>query len=162
MRPQYPQPRAGRFLPAGEQRQYVGDWNAPTPKAADEYPSGRERGRLVDGSYGLRSDRYESNNETTLADTDATIITFSGRPDAIILQARSFPALVTLTDRMNRETSTILVQVGAALDAGISRERVIARNAIPGSNAILNVVGKWLTTRAADPEYDPLQRPTRS
>lgn len=82
-------------------------------------------------------------SETTLGDSDAVVFTFSGRPDSIYLATRSFPAIVTLTDRLNREQSVLLVPVGAAVETFISRERVIARNAIAGSNAILSVLGKW-------------------
>jgi len=95
--------------------------------------------------------RYETNGETTLGDTDAEVWTFSGRPDSITISARAFPALVTLTDRLSRTESTILVQVGAPLDTRISRERVIARNAIAGSNAVLNVVGKWVALDVDEP-----------
>lgn len=98
-----------------------------------------ERGILSE-----RYERYESNEgETTLADTDATIIDFSGKPDAIILAARTNGALFTLTDRLNRETSEIVVAAGQQLTVRLAKQRVIGRNLVAGNNAAVNVVGMW-------------------
>ena len=79
----------------------------------------------------------------TLGDTDAEVFRFSGRPDSIFLAARAFPAIVTLTDRLGREVTTLLVPVDAAVETYVARDRVLGRNAIAGSNAVLSVVGKW-------------------
>ncbi len=88
-------------------------------------------------------ERYESNGETTLGDTLAEVIVFSGKPDVITLSARAFPALFELGDRLGSETHLILVNAGTTVETRISRERVRARNAVAASNAIVNVVGKW-------------------
>jgi len=125
------------------------------------YPVPRTRLAALPPAAPEKFDRYESNGETTLADTIADVITFSGRPDSITLQARAFPALVTLTDRLNQETHTILVQVGAPVDTRISRERVRAQNAIAGSNAVLNAVGKWAAwdVNETGPWRPPVEEP---
>jgi hypothetical protein len=111
---------------------------------ANAYPQDRERPSVNPPSAVPRYGRLDGPaSPTTLSDTDATVWTFSGRPDKIILSARAFPALVTLTDRLNRETSTILVPTDSAIPVELARERIVARNAVPGSNSVLGVVGLW-------------------
>jgi hypothetical protein len=111
---------------------------------AGAYPVARERPLTAPLSAVPKYGRLDGPlTDTTLADTDATVFTFSGRPDKIILTARSFPALVTLTDRLNRETSTLMVPVNGVVSVELARERIVARNAIAGSNAVLGVVGMW-------------------
>lgn len=93
-------------------------------------------------------ERYESTNgPQTLADTDTELIRFSGRPDQITLSARAFGALVTLSDRVSRETHFVAVQAGETINSDISREIVTARNLLAGSNCILHVTGKWALPR---------------
>jgi hypothetical protein len=131
--PDYPQQQD--TLRAGQEQQQPGGERYPPDRLAR--PDGT--GPRVAEKY----ERYESNGETTLADTIADVHTFSGRPDAIVLTARLFGALVTLTDRLNQETSEILVPVNTTVRTYLSREKVQARNAIAGSNAVLNAVGMW-------------------
>jgi hypothetical protein len=114
-----------------------------TWKAA-AYPEPRERPHVNRPAAVPRYGRIDGpTTPTTLGDADATVWTFSGRPDKIILSARAFPALVTLTDRLNRETTVVLVPTDASIPVELARERIVARNAIPGSNSILGVVGLW-------------------
>jgi len=111
---------------------------------AGAYPESRERPAVNPPTAVPRYGRLDGPTApTTLGDSDATVFTFSGRPDKIILSARAFPALVTLTDRLNRETSVILVPTDATVPVEIARERIVARNAIAGSNSVLGVVGLW-------------------
>jgi len=79
----------------------------------------------------------------TLGDADATVFTAAGRPDAWMVSARAFPAIVTFTDRLNRETSTYLIPTDSSDTYFVSRERIVARNAIAGSNAVLGVLALW-------------------
>jgi hypothetical protein len=109
----------------------------------------RARAPFERGVLAERYERMESNEgETTLADTDSTVLDFSGKPDAIILTCRAFGALFTLSDRLGRETSEVVVLPNQQLTIRAARQRVVGRNLVAGSNAIVNVVGLW----AAAPE----------
>lgn len=89
-------------------------------------------------------ERYEgTQGEVTLGDTDSTVIHFSGYPDTIFVQARTFGALVTFTDFLGREESPMVVHAGENFETHISRPIVKARNLTAGSNSLLSVVGKW-------------------
>ncbi len=92
-----------------------------------------ERYERVDGPTG----------ETALGDADAVVHNFAGAPDLIVLSARTFGALVTLTDRLNREQHAITVLPGQPVYVHASRDRVTARNLVAGSNAVLSVSGFW-------------------
>ena len=104
------------------------------------------RGRLLGAPVKVaeKFGRYESTDgHVTLADTDAEIITFSGRPDMIRLVAHLNNANVLLTDRLNRETDHVHIHEGEVMTIRIGRDRVIARNADVGVNAQLSVEGFW-------------------
>lgn len=125
---------------------------------AGAYPAPRERPWPAPVAAVPRYGRLDGpTTPTTLADTDATVWTFSGRPDKIILSARAFPALVTLTDRLNRETTVLLVPTDATVPVELARERIIARNAVPGSNSVLGVIGLW---GESDEPSSQRERPT--
>lgn len=113
-------------------------------RAKEAYPPVRFR---VVGPAPVLAEKYEryeaTSGEVTLADTDATVLDFSGTPDCIEISARSFGAIVTLTDRLNREGHVIVVHPNSTRITYISRMRVVARNLTGGSNALLSVVGKW-------------------
>jgi hypothetical protein len=81
--------------------------------------------------------------EIVLTDLDADVWTFAGEPDLIILSARTFPAAVTLTDRLNREDRPITVPVGQVVNIAAPRSRVRGRNLVAGSVALLSVTGCW-------------------
>ncbi len=87
----------------------------------------------IDGPAGL----------VTAGDTDAVVFTFSGKPDAIYLASRAFDAIFTLDDPAGAEQSVVLVAAGDSVLTYISRRRVQVRNAVAGSNAIVNVAGLW-------------------
>lgn len=117
----------------------------PAPRTLDPppQPSAVPRYERIDGPSG----------ETTLGDSDATVHTFSGTPDLILLNARTNSAFVTLTDRLNRETHAVTVLVGNPVYVYVGRERVVARNLVAGNNALLSVTGFWAerNERGSDP-----------
>jgi hypothetical protein len=89
-------------------------------------------------------ERYESTvGFVAVADDDAEVITFSGRPDSIVLHALVANCLVTLTDRLNRQTHVIPVGIGETIETHVAAERVLARENVAGGGATLSVVGKW-------------------
>ncbi len=90
----------------------------------------------------------------TLADTLADLITFSGQPDRIELTCLSFPALVQFTDEHGRVRPEIRIEAGGAYDAQLRARKVRARNATAGSNALVQVIGKWAVP---NPAYVPLR-----
>ncbi len=100
------------------------------------------------------SEKYErleaTNGEVSLADTDSTIIQFSGYPDTIFLQARAFGALVTLTDFLGRAEDPIVIHAGENFETHISRPIVKARNLTAASVCLFSVIGKWAERAEAD------------
>lgn len=116
-----------------------------------EFPRARERWAGDPPAAPELYERIESPGvETTLGDTDAEVFTFSGRPDSIVLSARTNGALVTLVDELNRNTHPISILAGTTIETHVRARRVIARNLVGGSNAALSVHGKWAARR--DPE----------
>jgi hypothetical protein len=98
-----------------------------------------------------RFERYESTTaEVTSGDTDAIVIRFSGYPDSIVLHSRTFGALFTLCDFLQRAEDPIIVHQDAQVETHISRPIVKVRNLVAGSNAVVFVTGKWATRREAD------------
>ena len=115
----------------------------PRTRAAGALPAAALKYERVDGPAA----------ELTLTDTEAEVFRFSGRPDTIFVSARAFPAVVILTDRMNNERTVLLVPVNGSIETFIARDTVRARNAIPGSAAIITVVGKWAQLDEASSAY---------
>lgn len=115
------------------------------------YPRARERdagpapvvGELYERAEGIAA-------EATLADTEALVFTFSGRPDSIVVTARSFGARVRLTDELGRESAPFTVLAGESIETHLRARKVYAANLVAGSNALLSVHGKWAARR--DPE----------
>jgi hypothetical protein len=90
-----------------------------------------------------RYQRAESSSLTTLGDTNATVITFSGRPDAVQLSAQAFGAIFVLDDLVNRTLTELHIPAGASETIRVNPKIVRARNAVAGSNAIVMAVGLW-------------------
>jgi hypothetical protein len=88
-------------------------------------------------------ERYEASAETATTDTDAVLIDFSGRPDCIVLTARTAGALFTISDRHGRERSSIAVLAGTSQETHIGRERVLVRSLVAGTPASAHALGKW-------------------
>ncbi len=111
---------------------------------APVYPTLRTRVEPVSDFPYERYERYETTEGlVTVGDADAQIIAFSGTPDSIVLRATTFDALVTLTNRAGQESHEILVVAGDRVETHLSRDRVLARNRVAGSAALLYVEGKW-------------------
>jgi hypothetical protein len=114
------------------------------------FPSPRARARGAPTLIGEKYERYESTaGFVAVADTDTEVITFSGRPDSIVLHALVGAVLVTLTDRLDRQTHVIPVGIGETIETHIAAERVLARENVAAAGATLSVVGKW--AEPADP-----------
>lgn len=117
------------------------------------FPSAR--GRAPGGPLPLAEvfERYQSFDEATLGDTLTTFGTFAGRPDSIVLAARTNGAVAVLTDRLDRELDTIVVPAGQTVETHIRAERVRARNATAGANALFSAHGKWASKAEAGSGY---------
>lgn len=111
---------------------------------AGAVPEARERARGAPVAIGERFERYEATDGfVAVANTDTEVITFSGKPDCIVLHALVGAVLVTLTDRLNRQTHVIPVGIGETLTTYVAAERVVARENVADAGATLSVVGKW-------------------
>jgi hypothetical protein len=109
------------------------------------FPPARER---AGGNPAGTTERFERGEgtagEVTLGDTDAEIITFSGKPDTIFVQARTFGAIIRMTDRLGRGSlDGHVIHAGENFETHYAAERIIARNLTAGSNALLSVFAKW-------------------
>jgi len=141
----YPEPRA----PWGDKARGVAavGYEARVPRlapCAPHFPPLRERAPGPPPAAMLKYERVDgSSAEFTSGDTDTLAFAFSGRPDSILLSARAFPALFTLTSRLGGETTVILVPVNETVETFTARDTVLVRNAIAGSNALVTVVGRW-------------------
>ena len=117
----------------------------PRQRPEAGYPEVRAREAPAPVLDSVRYERHEgTNGEVTLADADAIIHTFSGEPDMIYLVARANAAIVTLTDRLNREDDSFVLVPNQPLKLNVGRERVRARNADAGQAATLSVMGFWV------------------
>jgi hypothetical protein len=116
------------------------------------YPVARPHAR-GDGAPAIapRYEQIQSSAETAATDTDALVIQFAGRPDAIDFSARLFPAVFTLQDDMGEELGEVMVGINMVYSPQISANRVLVRNAIAGSNSSVLVVGKWASHRVELP-----------
>jgi hypothetical protein len=94
-------------------------------------------------------DYQSTKGYVTIGDTVADVLAFSGFPDRIEITVLTFPAIVNLTDEQNREGPDIRIEAFGAYDAQIRARKVRARNATAGSNALVQVIGKW-APRGAD------------
>jgi len=108
------------------------------------YPAPRPRAGGAAPLVATKFERYESSNPSGVAgDTDAILIAFSGRPDSIYLRCGAQDAVFTLTDRLGRETHTIMMPAFSINETFISRDTVWVRNRTPGLIANVQAVGKW-------------------
>jgi hypothetical protein len=127
-------------MPGGPQ---LSNFHEPHPPWG--YPAPRKIETQSPGYSAEKYYRMESTGaEITVGDTDAVAFTFSGYPDKIHLHARTFAALVTVTDRFSGETSEIIVNPNNPADVFLPRNVVIARNLVAGSAALLFVEGYYL------------------
>ena len=114
------------------------------PKA-EAYPAARERGG---GAPPLVAGQYERMETTagfiTLGDTDSDIIVFSGAPDSVTVIVETFNATIQYGRRGERAQDTVLVRAGQTFAPDVKTEIIRGRNTTAGSNASVQVIGKWL------------------
>lgn len=90
-----------------------------------------------------RFQRAEASSLTTLGDTNAAVVTFSGRPDAVRLSAQAFGAIFVLNDLEGRQLTEVHIPAGGSEMVPLNPRNITARNAVAGSNAIVMAVGLW-------------------
>jgi len=88
-------------------------------------------------------ERAEASAVFTCSNTDQRLITFSGTVDAVTLTATAFGAIFTLLDGIGRTICEYTVDEFSSHDAHIRCRAILVRNLTAGSNAIVQVVGKW-------------------
>jgi hypothetical protein len=114
------------------------------------FPAARQRPRLQGTPLELRYERIESTRGfVTLGDADADVIRFSGQVDAVDVWVETFGAVLTFCDRDNVEVDTITLRVGQTYASRFACSTVRARNAVGGSNATVQCVGKWARRASA-------------
>jgi hypothetical protein len=111
--------------------------------AAHRFAEARGRARGALPRAALKYERAESSPLTTITDTNARLIEFSGYPDSIDLSAQAFGAIFVLMDHERRTITEYHVPAGQAHVTYFRAFRVEVRNAVAGSNAIVMAVGKW-------------------
>jgi len=114
------------------------------PKA-EAYPAARERGGmpvpLVAGQYG----RMETTaGFITLGDAFSDVIQFSGSPDSVTVIVETFDALIQYQRRGEPSQDAVVVRAGQTFAPDVKTEVIRARNNLAGSNATVQVIGKWL------------------
>lgn len=111
--------------------------------AAHRFTPPRERVPGAAFSAQPKYGRAESSPHTTLGDTNAVLVTFSGYPDAIDLSAMAFGAIFVLEDFLGRTITEYHVPAGQVAQTSIRAHRVSGRNCVAMSNALVMVTGKW-------------------
>jgi hypothetical protein len=141
----YPEPRAPWGEKARGEPAVGAEARAPRlAPCAPHFPPLRERAAGPPPAAALKYERIDGPAApVTLTAADTLVFRFSGRPDSIFLSARVAPALVTLTDRLGRESSTIMVPVDTTVETFVARDTVLARDGLGGATSVLSVVGKW-------------------
>lgn len=113
-------------------------------------PAPPERTRALDGAP-LIGEKYERGEglegEFTCADTMGEAFRFSGWPDTIFIQARTFGAVVELTDEVGKGGRFLTIHAGENFETHYGAHIVRARNLTAGSNALLSIFGKWSERR---------------
>jgi len=108
------------------------------------YPEPRERWTAPAAVLTDRFTRAETTRGfVTLGDTDAEIILFSGTPNRIELLVELFDAIITPRTRGEQEIQTITMRAGQSLQLDLGVGIIVARNAVAGSNARLQVIGRY-------------------
>ena len=111
--------------------------------AAHRFAPARGRAPGQPPSAHPKYERAESSDHLTIADTIGEVVVFSGYPDSIYLTAQAFGAIFTLQDFMQREICEIHVPPNNTTETYVRARRVLARNCVPASNAIVQVTAKW-------------------
>ena len=111
--------------------------------AAHRFAPARGRAPGQPPSASPKYERAESGAHVTIGDTAAEVASFSGYPDSIYLTSMTFGTIFTLQDFMQREICEIHVPPNNTTETFVRARRVLARNCVPASNAIVQVTGKW-------------------
>jgi hypothetical protein len=125
------------------------------------YPPERQLAAPPPAAAAIRYERQQGlTDHVTLSNSDATIITFAGTPDAIVLTAVDNSAMFTLTDRLDRDVDNVMVPAGETVTVYLAREKVLARNQSAGQNAKVTVLGLWAARneRGSDPRRGAADR----
>lgn len=113
------------------------------------FPEPRERPVSVESSLANIFDEYQtSGGFVTLGDATADILAFSGTPDSIEVMVETFDAILIFGRRGVAEEEEITIRAGQSFEPGVRADRVRGRNAAPGSNASVQVMGRWLKARS--------------
>lgn len=108
------------------------------------YPPARTRARGANPGTVEKYERGEGpEGELTVTDAFTEQFSFSGRPDTIFLQARTFGAVVLLTDHLGRGGRFLTIHAGENFETHYAARKVFARNLTAGSPALLSIFGKW-------------------
>jgi len=108
------------------------------------YPEPRERWPASEAVLTDRFARVETTRGfVTLGDTDAEVLVFSGVPERVELIVELFDAIITPRSRARSEDFTVTMRAGQSHKLDVSAERILARNAVAGSNARLQVIGRY-------------------
>ena len=94
-----------------------------------------------------RTDTYERIQTTggyvSLGTPIADVISFAGTPDRIEIVVLDFAADIYFTDEQGRDSHPIRVEPAVAYDPQVRARKVRGANAVAGSVARVQVVGKW-------------------
>jgi hypothetical protein len=132
------------------------------------YPPPRVRPALPPTTLDVRFERQETTRGfVTLSDSDTDVIRFSGEVDSVEVFVETFGAILTFTDRDNVELDTITLRVNTTYSARYACSVVRARNAVGGSNATVQVIGRWArrsgmtgaTTEESNEPFRPMRYP---
>jgi len=95
----------------------------------------------------IRTDTYERIQTTggyvSLGTAISDIIAFAGTPDRIEIVVLDFAADIYFTDEQGRDSHPIRVEPAVAYDPQVRARKVRGANAVAGSVARVQAVGKW-------------------
>lgn len=110
-----------------------------------EYPPDRERDSYRQSLVTQRYLRYEATvGYISLGTDDAEVIEFSGCPDSIEIFVLDFAAIIKFVNLRGETNEGIQIEAANFYEPGIVYKTVVARNAVAGSVARIQVVAKWV------------------
>lgn len=108
------------------------------------YPPDRDRdGRATAVLTDQFTQRETTGGFRAVADADALVIAFSGRPDRVEVIVEAADVIVSLRDRGRDDADEITLRVGQAYLFRSRGDRVFARNAVALSIGTVQVIGEW-------------------
>ena len=110
-----------------------------------QYPGLRDRESYRRGMVTQRYLRYEATpGYISLATAAAEVIEFSGCPDSIEIFVLDFAAIISFVNLRGEVNEGIQIEAANFYEPGIVYKTVVARNAVAGSVARIQIVGKWI------------------